>query len=190
MKPVQLVLPERTFADWPLAARSILGFWLFYALTVVIRAFLGGDPITLLQNKTVTITAGIVLTFGIYVVLARFARVASLRRRVVSRGVVNDEDFGVGALPPRRGDDAADREPFVVCRNHDADGERPGGPGARLRLRHRQIRRRLNRCGQRYDLRWHSHPRTWPSGAEKCLGGRECETSGGKNRATRRVKNR
>ena len=83
MKPVQLVLPERTFADWPLAARSILGFWLFYALTVVIRAFLGGDPITLLQNKTVTITAGIVLTFGIYMVLARFARAASLRRRVV-----------------------------------------------------------------------------------------------------------
>ena len=32
------------FADWPFALKSILGFWFFYALTVVVRAFLGTDP--------------------------------------------------------------------------------------------------------------------------------------------------
>ena len=39
------------FADWPLALKSILGFWLFYALTVVARAFLGHDPVTILLNQ-------------------------------------------------------------------------------------------------------------------------------------------
>ena len=34
------------FTDWPLALKSILGFWLFYALTVVARALLGSDPWT------------------------------------------------------------------------------------------------------------------------------------------------
>ena len=33
------------FSDWPLAVKSILGFWFFYALTVVARAFLGHRPL-------------------------------------------------------------------------------------------------------------------------------------------------
>ena len=41
------------FSDWPLAVKSILGFWFFYALTVVARAFLGTDPWTTLENKLV-----------------------------------------------------------------------------------------------------------------------------------------
>ena len=32
------------FADWPLALKSILGFWLVYFATVVVRAYLSGDP--------------------------------------------------------------------------------------------------------------------------------------------------
>ena len=83
MKPLQHPFRERSFADWPLAVKSILGFWLFYALTVVIRAFLGGDPLTVLENKTVTISTGIVLTFGIYAVLSLLTFNASLRRRVI-----------------------------------------------------------------------------------------------------------
>ena len=31
------------FSDWSLALKSILGFWLFYALTVAVRAILGTD---------------------------------------------------------------------------------------------------------------------------------------------------
>ena len=45
---------------WPL--KSILGFWLFYALTVVARAFLSDDPGTILHNRSLTIVVGIVLT--------------------------------------------------------------------------------------------------------------------------------
>src|SRR5690242_8762589 len=44
MKPLRHPLREKRFPDWPLAAKSILGFWLFYAVTVVARAFLGRDP--------------------------------------------------------------------------------------------------------------------------------------------------
>ena len=85
MKPLQHPLPlrEKTFADWPLAVKSIFGFWLFYALTVVARAFLGRDPATILQNRAVTITVGILLTFFVYATLAQFARAATLRRRAV-----------------------------------------------------------------------------------------------------------
>ena len=49
--------PAQTrFGGWPLAVKSILGFWSFYALTVVARAFLGTDPWTMLENKLVVIT--------------------------------------------------------------------------------------------------------------------------------------
>lgn len=73
---------DRKFSDWPLAVKSILGFWLFYALTVILRAFLGGDPGTVLENKAVTVTAGILLTFGIYCAIGLFARRAGLARRI------------------------------------------------------------------------------------------------------------
>ena len=83
MKPLKHPLRETTFADLPMAVKSILGFWLFYALTVVARAFLGRDPMTVIENRSVTIVIGIILTFFIYATLATFARQSSLRRRVV-----------------------------------------------------------------------------------------------------------
>ncbi|HUG45395.1 MAG TPA: histidine kinase [Sphingomicrobium sp.] len=74
---------RQSFADWPLAVKSILGFWLFYALTVVARAFLGGDPVTIIQNRSITVGVGIVLTFGIYAAVVLLAQGATLRRRIV-----------------------------------------------------------------------------------------------------------
>ena len=73
-------------ADWPLALKSILGFWAFYALTVVARAFLSADPITILQNKLLTIVAGVFLTGLIYLAIAIFARGPSIRRKGVVAG--------------------------------------------------------------------------------------------------------
>jgi two-component system LytT family sensor kinase len=83
MIPLMHPLREDRFADWPLAVKSILGFWLFYAVTVVLRAFLGRDPVTVLENKALTVSAGIVLTFGIYATLALLARRSGLRRRAI-----------------------------------------------------------------------------------------------------------
>ena len=83
MRPLQHPLRDRAFADWPLAVKSILGFWLFYALTVVARAFLGRDPVTVLENRAVTVSVGIVLTFGIYATLSLFVRRSGLRKRAI-----------------------------------------------------------------------------------------------------------
>ena len=74
---------ETRFRDWRLATRSILGFWLVYFLTVIARAFLTKDPGTVVFNRSLTLVIGIVLTAGIYVVFATFARRAALRRRIV-----------------------------------------------------------------------------------------------------------
>ena len=72
------------FADWPLALKSIFGFWLVYYATVIARAFLTEDVATILINRSLTLVVGIALTLGIYVTF-RFlaAEQASLRRRIV-----------------------------------------------------------------------------------------------------------
>jgi two-component system LytT family sensor kinase len=75
------------FGDWPFALKSILGFWLFYAVTVVLRAFLGTDPWTTLEDKLVVICIGIVLTGLIYLGIAALGERASNRRRAVIAGI-------------------------------------------------------------------------------------------------------
>jgi hypothetical protein len=71
------------FSDWPLAVKSILGFWFFYALTAVARAFLGSDPWATLENKLVIVGVGIVLTGLIYLAIARFGHGKTIRRKAI-----------------------------------------------------------------------------------------------------------
>ena len=71
------------FSDWPLAVKSIIGFWLFYALTIVARAFLSSDPATVLTNKMVTVLIGILLTGLVYLVIAGFTPGANIRKKAV-----------------------------------------------------------------------------------------------------------
>lgn len=85
MTPAPVV--RSRFEDWPLALKSILGFWFFYFLTVVARAFLGRDPLTVMENKAVTITAGVILTFAIYAAIRFLAGEASLRRQAIVAGL-------------------------------------------------------------------------------------------------------
>ena len=87
MTPAPIV--RSRFDDWRLAAKSILGFWFFYLLTVVARAFLGRDPVTVMENRAVTITAGILLTFCVYAAIRFIAAEASLRRQAVIAGVAS-----------------------------------------------------------------------------------------------------
>src|SRR5687768_14459786 len=75
---------ESRFTDWPLAVKSILGFWLVYYATVIARAFLTEDPGTILLNRSLTLVIGIILTFGIYVAYRWLAAEgASLKRRIL-----------------------------------------------------------------------------------------------------------
>ena len=71
------------FADWPLALKSILGFWLVYYMTVVARAFLSHDPGTILLNRSFTLVIGIALTAAIYAAFTLFAARASLKRLII-----------------------------------------------------------------------------------------------------------
>jgi two-component sensor histidine kinase len=80
---------ERRFADWRLALKSILGFWLVYAATVVARALLGDDPWTVLHNKIPTIVAGTILTFVLYGILNWFTRGASMYRKAILAAVLS-----------------------------------------------------------------------------------------------------
>jgi hypothetical protein len=68
------------FTDWPLALRSIGGFWLFYLATVVLRALLGPESASAMLLRLINAVVGIVLTALIYVALAYFARGANVRR--------------------------------------------------------------------------------------------------------------
>jgi len=77
------------FSDWPLAVKSILGFWLVYAATVVVRAFLGTDPGTVLYNRAPTIAGGILLTFGVYLVINLLAGNAPIRRKAITAAVAS-----------------------------------------------------------------------------------------------------
>ena len=87
MTPAPVV--RSRFDDWPLALKSIVGFWSFYLLTVVARAFLGRDPVTVIENRAVIIVIGVTLTFGLYAAIKIFAGRASLRRQVLVAGAAS-----------------------------------------------------------------------------------------------------
>ena len=82
-------LTRRRFADWRLALKSILGFWLFYFLTVVVRAYLSGDPGTVILNRSLTIGIGILLTIAVYAVIASLAAERTVKSRIVIASVAS-----------------------------------------------------------------------------------------------------
>jgi signal transduction histidine kinase len=80
-------MAKSRFADWPFAVKSILGFWTFYALTVVIRAFLGADPWTMLENKLMVIGIGVLITGLMYLAISAFSAGSTIRRKAIIAGV-------------------------------------------------------------------------------------------------------
>jgi len=71
------------FADWKLALRSIAGFWLFYLVTVVLRALLGPEAASAMLFRLVNAAIGIGLTLVIYAMIRSFARDSSVRRMAI-----------------------------------------------------------------------------------------------------------
>ena len=80
-----LMMPPPTvrtrFQDWPLALKSIIGFWSFYAMTVVLRALLASNTLAAIWDKLPNIGVGIVVTGFIYAVIAGAGGRANLRRK-------------------------------------------------------------------------------------------------------------
>ncbi|HEX8064729.1 MAG TPA: histidine kinase [Allosphingosinicella sp.] len=77
---------HRRLPDLPLAAASILGFWLFYFATIVIRTLLIEENLSWLSYRALGCVIGIVLTFLVYFVLSRAAR-ESVRIQIIAAAI-------------------------------------------------------------------------------------------------------
>jgi two-component system, LytTR family, sensor kinase len=77
MNPPPLV--RSRFADWRLAIKSIIGFWSFYALTIVLRALLAPNALYAINDKLMNIAVGVVVTGLIYLVIAGLGSRANIR---------------------------------------------------------------------------------------------------------------
>jgi hypothetical protein len=83
MASVILPRPSGRFHDLPLAIKSILGFWFFYFLTLMLRAIVVGHGLgELFSRRTAGILVGIMLTFGVYLALRLFAPRGGLKRMI------------------------------------------------------------------------------------------------------------
>ncbi|HEX8262901.1 MAG TPA: histidine kinase, partial [Allosphingosinicella sp.] len=77
---------HRRLPDLPLAAASILGFWLFYFATIVVRTLLIDESLAWLGYRALGCVIGVVLTFLVYLVLSRAAR-ESVRIQIVAAAI-------------------------------------------------------------------------------------------------------
>jgi two-component sensor histidine kinase len=78
-----LFSPHGRFADWRLATQSIIGFWAFYLVTVLLRGLLGPEALSAVSYRGINAALGLVLTFLIYATIRLFAREGSIRRMAI-----------------------------------------------------------------------------------------------------------
>ena len=90
MASLTLPRPQGRFSDFPLAVKSILGFWFFYFVTVMLRAVVIGHGINeMLLRRSAGILVGVALTFLVYLALRTFANRASLTRMITVAAVAS-----------------------------------------------------------------------------------------------------
>ncbi len=68
------------FSDWRLATQSIIGFWSFYLVTVLLRGLFGPEAASAIGYRAVNAALGLVLTFLIYAAIRFLAHEGSIRR--------------------------------------------------------------------------------------------------------------
>jgi len=79
--------PEGRFADWRLATQSIIGFWAFYLVTVLLRGLFGPEAASAIGYRTTNAALGLVLTFLIYAAIRLLAREGSVKRMAIVAAV-------------------------------------------------------------------------------------------------------
>jgi hypothetical protein len=90
MASLTLPRPQGRFSDFPLAVKSILGFWFFYFATVMLRALVIGHGINeMLLRRSAGILVGVALTFLVYLALRLVANRASLSRMITVAAVAS-----------------------------------------------------------------------------------------------------
>ena len=91
MKPdMNMVSPtsaDGRFADWRLATQSIIGFWAFYLVTVLLRGLFGPEAVSAITYRAINAGLGLVLTFLIYAAIRFLAREGSIRRMAIVAAV-------------------------------------------------------------------------------------------------------
>ncbi len=75
------------FADWRLALQSIIGFWSFYLVTVLLRGLFGPEAASAIGFRAINASLGLVLTILIYAAIRGFARDGSIRRMAIVAAV-------------------------------------------------------------------------------------------------------
>ena len=79
--------PQGRFADWRLATQSIIGFWSFYLVTVLLRGLFGPEAASAIGYRAFNAALGLVLTFLIYIIIRMFARDGSIRRMAITAAI-------------------------------------------------------------------------------------------------------
>jgi hypothetical protein len=80
-------ISQARFADWRLATQSIIGFWSFYLVTVLLRGLFGPEAASAIGYRAFNAALGLVLTFLIYAAIRMFAREGSIRRMAIVAAV-------------------------------------------------------------------------------------------------------
>lgn len=81
--------PDRLLADWPLAVKSILFFWLFYFAITAMRVAITDIPgqAEMMRRRLMVIALACLVSFLVYLVL-RLLRSAPMRYRLIAAGLV------------------------------------------------------------------------------------------------------
>ncbi len=79
--------PEGRFSDWRLAAQSIIGFWAFYLVTVLLRGLLGPEAASAMSFRALNAAVGLVLTILIYIAIRLIARDGTVRQMALAAAV-------------------------------------------------------------------------------------------------------
>ena len=84
MASASLFSPEGRFSDWRLAVQSIIGFWAFYLVTVLLRGLLSDEAAAAMSFRALNGGVGLVLTVLIYVAIRLIARDGSVRQMALT----------------------------------------------------------------------------------------------------------
>lgn len=87
MTRVSTFSAEGRFADWRLATQSIIGFWAFYLVTVLLRGLFGPEAVSAIGYRAINAALGLCLTFLIYAAIRFLAREGSIRRMAIVAAV-------------------------------------------------------------------------------------------------------
>ena len=84
MSSASLFSAEGRFSDWRLAVQSIIGFWAFYLVTVLLRGLFSAEAAAAMSFRALNAGVGLVLTVLIYIAIRMIARDGTVRQMALT----------------------------------------------------------------------------------------------------------